>query len=308
MDRTGYLNALYPQSLREFGEIIELPASQGWILRRPIPGTAEFDGMGCYPIFVCESWPALGQDLDLIGDQLVCLSLVTDPFGQYTQSDLLKYFRDIARPYKEHFVIDLQQQPENYVASHHQRNVQKALKAVHVEVCTEPINYLDEWVALYGQLVERHHITGIARFSRDAFARQLSVPGITAFRAHMDGTTIGMLLWYVQGNVGYYHLGAYNPDGYRLNASFALFWTLLGHFTKAGLQWLSLGAGAGVQGDQNDGLSRFKRGWSTGQRMAYFCGRIFDHKKYREIVQRKQIPPTDFFPAYRLAELQSRSK
>jgi hypothetical protein len=230
--------------------------------------------------------------------------LVTDPFGQYTQPDLLKYFKDIARPYKEHFVIDLQQKPENYVAAHHQRNVHKALRTVNVEICNEPINYLDEWVSLYNSLIARHHISGIARFSRDAFAKQLRVPGITAFRAHIDGRILGMLLWYIQGNVGYYHLGAYSPEGYKLNASFALFWTLLVYFADAGLQWLSLGAGAGIQGHQNDGLSRFKRGWSTGQQMAYFCGRIYDREKYQEIVQARKVPPTNFFPAYRLSELE----
>ncbi|MBK7653160.1 MAG: hypothetical protein IPJ20_23890 [Flammeovirgaceae bacterium] len=79
-----------------------------------------------------------------------------------------------------------------------------------------------------------------------------------------------MLLWYVQGNVGYYHLGAYSSEGYKLNVSFALFWTLLDYFSKEGLQWLSLGAGAGINGDENDGLTRFNE---AGQRV--FELRIF---------------------------------
>jgi hypothetical protein len=161
---------------------------------------------------------------------------------------------------------------------------------------------LDEWAALYRNLIERHNITGIAKFSVDAFAKQLSIPGIVAFRASLDDKTVGMLLWYVQNQAGYYHLGAYSPDGYKLNASFALFWTALNYFIKEGLQWLSLGAGAGIQEDPNDGLTRFKRGWSTGTRTAYFCGRIFNKEKYQEIVKSKHIPPTEFFPAYRLDE------
>ena len=284
MNSSGYLHSLYSLSLIEFGEPLELPASKGWILKRPIFGTSEFDGMGCYPIFTCQDWSLLEKDLDWVGSQLVSLSLVTDPFGRYNQQNLMKCFRDIARPYKEHFVVDLQQRPEEFVAAHHQRNAHKALKKVNIEICTEPIKYLDEWVSLYNNLIERHNIKGITKFSRDAFAKQLSVPGIVAFRALVDDQTIGMLLWYVQGDVGYYHLGAYSPDGYKLNASFALFWTLLGYFANAGLQWLSLGAGAGAQGDENDGLTRFKHGWSTGTRTAYFCGRIFDPKKYQEII------------------------
>jgi hypothetical protein len=302
MNNFGYLHPLYAQSFIEFGEPIKLLASKGWVLKRPIFETSQFDGMGCYPIFACQDWSFLEQDLAAIGDQIVSLSLVTDPFGRYNREDLIKCFKDVVRPYKEHFIVDLHQHPEEFVASHHQRNVQKALRMVSVEVCAEPIKYLDDWVSLYSNLITRHNITGIARFSREAFAKQLTVPGIVAFRAVVGDKTVGMLLWYVQNNIGYYHLGAYSLDGYRLNASFALFWVLIGYFANVGVQWLSLGAGAGFHGDENDGLSRFKRGWSTGVRTVYFCGRIFDSQKYQEIVKSRGALLTNFFPAYRLGE------
>jgi hypothetical protein len=302
MNYSGYLHPLYSQSLSELGEPLELPASKGWILRRPISGTSQFDGIGCYPIFTCQDWSGLEKDLDQASRQLICLSLVTDPFGDYVHQDLQRYFKNIARPYKEHFVVNLQRQPEEFVAGHHQRNARKALRTVKVELCLEPIKYLNEWVSLYGNLIERHHIQGITKFSRDVFAKQLCVPGIVAFRAVVDDKVVGMLLWYVQGSVGYYHLGAYSLDGYKLNASFALFWTLLGYFAEAGLKWLGLGAGAGVQGDENDGLTRFKRGWATETRTTFFCGRIFDPKKYQEIISQRNIGKTSYFPAYREGE------
>ena len=302
MTVNGYLHPLYSNSLSEFGEQVKLPACNCWILKRSVPGTSEFDAMGCYPIFACENWPSLDKDLALIGSQLVSLSLVTDPFGNYRQEDLLRSF-GIIKPYKEHFVVDLQQKPEEFVVAHHQRNARNALRKVNIEVCAHPINYLDEWVSLYNTLIVRHNIKGITKFSRDVFAKQLNVPGIVMFRAVSDDKTVGMLLWYVQGNVGYYHLGAYTPDGYKLNASFALFWTLLGYFAKAGLQWLSLGAGAGVQGDKSDGLTRFKRGWATGTRTVFFCGRIFDPKKYQNIISALNLEKTSYFPAYRANEL-----
>jgi lipid II:glycine glycyltransferase (peptidoglycan interpeptide bridge formation enzyme) len=109
-----------------------------------------------------------------------------------------------------------------------------------------------------------------------------------------------MTLWYVLGNVGYYHLGAYNHAGYELRASFALFWRAIEHFAAKGLRWLNLGAGAGLEGSSTDGLSRFKRGWSTGT--AYFCGRIFDRAKYSEVVKASGVSAADYFPAYRKGE------
>ncbi|MBK7653149.1 MAG: hypothetical protein IPJ20_23820 [Flammeovirgaceae bacterium] len=86
---------------------------------------------------------ALGTDLGQVADQLISLSLVTDPFGSYNRQDLAKWFTDIANPYKEHFVVDLQ--AEDFVAAHHQRNAHKALRTVNVEICTGLLNYLDEW-------------------------------------------------------------------------------------------------------------------------------------------------------------------
>jgi len=300
----GYLHSLYANSLMEFGTPRELVCSGGWILERRIWGFPYRDAMGGYPLFVCRDWSKLHIDLEEIGQELVSLSLVTDPFGDYDVTYLHQCFKDEVSPFKEHFVIDLSRSRDTSVCDHHRRNVRKALKSVCVERCEEPAEHLDEWVSLYANLIERHHIRGIAAFSRDSFAKQLHVPGIVAFRASYKGITVGMLLWYIQGDVGYYHLGAYNDIGYKLRASFALFGFAIDYFAANGLPWLNLGAGAGVKSSGTDGLSRFKRGWSTGTRTVYFCGRIFNYTRYSEIVKARGILATDYFPAYREGEFQ----
>jgi hypothetical protein len=81
-----------------------------------------------------------------------------------------------------------------------------------------------------------------------------------------------------------------------------LFWSSIKFFTDSGLKWLDLGAGAGIKKASDDGLSRFKRGWSTGTRTAYLCGQIFDSVKYKTIVATKGISNTEYFPAYRTGE------
>ena len=298
---TGYWHPDYARSLAEFGEPRELPRCRGWILERPIPGFPHHDGMGCYPMFACQDWGELEADLEDMED-LVCLSLVTDPFGAYDFAYLKHCFKDACRSYKEHFVTDLSRSPKTFVSSHHRRYARKALRTVAVERCVEPLQFLGEWVKLYANLIQRHDINGITAFSERAFAVQLQIPGLIAFRAVHQGETVGMILWYVQGEVAYYHLGAYSPAGYELRASFALFWRAIRFFADAGLHWLNLGAGAGVKADAGDGLSRFKRGWSAGTRTAYFCGRTFDGAKYDEITRSRRVSNTDYFPAYRLGE------
>lgn len=299
---TGYMHPLYAESLGEFGKPRELPQCGAWILERQIPGLSYRDAMGCYPLFACQDWSQLHADLKNLRKELVSLSLVTDPFGDYDVTYLRRCFRDVVIPFKQHFVVDLSRPMNTFVSKHHSRYAQKALGNVSIERCDDPQQFLNEWVDLYANLVATRNITGIPAFSKTTFARQLSVPGIVAFQAVREERTVGMLLWYIQEGVGYYHLGAHSPVGYDLRASFALFWFAIEYFAANGLRWLNLGAGAGVGGDGTDGLSRFKRGWSTGTRTAYFCGRIFDRAMYSEIVKAKGISATDYFPAYRKGE------
>ena len=299
----GYVHPGYVASLREFGTPRELPHCRGWILEREIPGFPDRDAMGCYPLFACQDWPQLHADLDKIGNKLVSLSLVTDPFGECDPSYLERCFKDLVVPFKEHFVTDLSRATSTFVSSHHQRYAHKALRRLCVERCQDPTQFIDDWTALYATLVDRHHIEGIRAFSTNSFARQLNVPGIVSFRAVYEDTTVGMLLWYVRGEVGYYHLGASSTRGYELRASSALFSFAIEQFSAEGLRWLSLGAGGGVKSRGTaDGLTRFKRGWSTHTRTVYLCGRIFDPQRYAEIVKAKGIEATDYFPAYRKGE------
>jgi hypothetical protein len=111
-----------------------------------------------------------------------------------------------------------------------------------------------------------------------------------------------MLLWYVQRDIAYYHLGAYSARGYERKASFGLFWYALRHLAAAGFRWAGLGAGAGATGEGSDGLTRFKRGWSTGVREVYLCGRIFDCQKFDAAARIKSVGETTYFPAYRQGE------
>jgi hypothetical protein len=298
---SGYMHHAYAESLAEFGAPHPLPRSGGWVLRRPVPDSDLEDAMGCYPLFCCPDWSRLRQDLDDLHGRVVSLSVVTDPFGDYDEGYLKDCFGDVVLPFKQHFIVDLGRPPETFVHPHHRRNARKALEEVQVEVCADPLALLDEWVALYETLVERHAVQGIAAFSRDSFARQLAVPGVAAFRAVHAGAGVGMLLWYAQGDVAYYHLGAYSPRGYELRASFALFSHAIEHFTRSGLRWLNLGGGAGAGGGQS-GLTRFKLGWSSDTRTAYFCGRVLDRRRYEELAAAKGASPSGYFPAYRLGE------
>ena len=296
---SGYMHSGYAASLAEFGRPRELPRCGGWILERQIPGTPYRDAMGCYPLFACRDWSQLHNDLEDIRKDFITLSLVTDPFGRFDAEYLGQCFKDLAVPFKDHFLADLRLPFDTFISKHHLRYARRASQRVIVEKCLTPLDSLNDWDSLYRILIKRHRITGIRAFSRQCFARQLSIPGIVVFRATSEGETVGMLLWYAQRNHAYYHLGAFSELGYAQRASFALFIYAFEYFRMKGLEWLDLGAGAGVQDSTSSGLSSFKQGWASKTIPAYFCGRIFDHEAYLHLVSSQGKEVSHYFPAYR---------
>jgi hypothetical protein len=270
------------------------------VLQRSIEGSGHKDVVGTYPVFTCRDWEQLHVDLDALDGELVSIVLVTDPFGDYDVDYLQRCFVDLAVPYKEHFVVDLRQTPYKFVHSHHRRNARKALASVVIDFPRTTPELVQDWRELYAMLIDRHAINGMAALPPAALSAQLYVPGLTVIRAVHDGVTVGLTLWYEWRGVAYYHLAAYSPQGYALRASFALFWHAIEHFAAAGLRWLSLGAAAGEQAREDDGLSRFKRGWATGTRTVFLCGRILHRAEYARLVRvRGFTSNVNYFPAYR---------
>jgi Acetyltransferase (GNAT) domain len=299
---SGYLHRAYAESFAEIATPRELPHCGGWLLERAIPGSNLRDGMGCYPLFACRDWHHLPTDLQVLADRLVSLCLVTDPFGDFTEEDLRRWF-DVVVPFKQHYVADLSRPLDELIAKRHRRNTARALKGLRLDTCQEPIRMLDEWVGLYGHLVDRHRITGVQAFSRAAFEKQLAVPGLMMFSASVNGSVVGLHVWYIQGEVAYGHLGATSARGYELMASYALYSYAIEQM-RGRARWLDLGSSAGAPDDDTGtGLRRFKAGWATGSRQTYLCGRIFQPEAYARLVAAKGIASTSYFPAYRQPEL-----
>jgi len=257
--------------------------------------------MGCYPLFCCQDWSQLHADIEDLGDDLVSLSLVTDPFGAYDVAYLQQCFKDVVIPFKEHYVIDLHRPMDEITGKRRRKHARRALREVQVEVGQAPVAYLDEWTALYGNLIRKHEIRGIRTFSKAAFATQFGIPGAVMLRAVRDGIVVGAQVYFVQDDVVHCHLGASSEDGYAVGVTYALDWVSIETFADKA-RWLNLGGGAGTETDGTDGLSEYKRGWATDTRTVYFCGRILNPQRYAEIVQAKGLAPTSYFPAYRAGE------
>lgn len=300
----AYAHRIYAESFAEFGEPIELPRSGGWLLKRPIGDSGLFDAMGCYPMFACRDWSRLAEDLDALRDDLVSVSLVADPYGDYDEAQLGRTF-DLARPFKDHFLIDIRADDKVTISPHHMRHLKKARKALRIEKVLNPAAWLDEWASLYGELVTRHNLRGIKAFSRQCFARMLETPGMFLLRVLNETECVGGMLVLVDAPVAYFHLMGVTDDGYRRGASYRLIWGAVEAVREGwgdSVDVVHLGAGAGAS-DGQDGLSQFKRGWTPLHRPAYLCGRVFHPNRYAELCAARNITQQDYFPAYRRGEL-----
>ena len=88
-------------------------------------------------------------------DDIVSLSIITDPFGDFNKIYLKKCFKDVVIHYKDHFVVDLYKNINDIVTKGHRKNSRKGLKNVIVEVVKNPIEFLEEWESLYDILINR---------------------------------------------------------------------------------------------------------------------------------------------------------
>ena len=170
-------------------------------------------------------------------------------------------------PFKSHFINDLSPLRKAPSASTMLAMPAIGLKQVSVERCEDPFP-----ISTIGSVSTLCSLNAIrlpasAHFLATSFATQLKIPGIVCFRAFTDrancrNDSCGMcrIAWPTTTSA---HT---QIEGYRLRASFALFRQALDYFAETGLQYANLGAGAGLGSCRNDGLSRFKRGWSTAVR------------------------------------------
>jgi hypothetical protein len=296
----AYVHPLYASSLSEFGQPLELPRCGGWLLRRQIQGADAIDATGCYPLFACRDWSRLGEEVERL-ENLVSLVLVTDPFGDFDLAELRRHFDDV-RVFKPHYVIDLAASVEQIASRHHRYYARRALRRLEIEPQSRPADLLDEWTALYGVLVERKGLRGIQAFSRDAFGMQLAVPGALVLVARLGGELVGADWYYVDGPVAYGHLAAFSPEGYRVNASYALQWRAIELLAELGVRWLDIGGAPGVAEQPHDGLRRFKKGWATHTRPTYLATRVLDSRRYEEL-SRGAGGANGYFPAYRAMAL-----
>jgi hypothetical protein len=299
-ERAGYSSALFAEVYRNYGRPRPLPACGGTVLVRPIAGTELTDAMGCYPLFCCQRWDRLEEDLAELGRDCVSLVLVADPFAPVGEAGLRRLFDHVIL-FKHHYVADLSKATRDFVSGKRYRSARSALRRFSVEVTTDARPWVDEWMALQQELDRRHALTGMHRLSREEVALLFETPGVVVFRASHQGETMGMHVEFVENGRAYAHLAAYSADGYHLNVSTALNVYELEYF-RGRVDYIDWGGVAGHSDDPENGLGIFKARFSNARIPTFLCGRILDRRVYDELTSRRSKPRDNYFPAYRSGE------
>ncbi len=314
----GYLHPTYLASLKSAGEPVFLPEAQGWLLRRPLPCVNEepaisdpehspIDFSGPYPFFRCLNPLLLPTDLASISNAAPALVIVTDPLGPELDKDFWpSLFPDCCRLFKAHWGIDFAQPLQ--ISSHHRYYARKAFRSLEIERVSEPQRLLKSWNTLYTHLIQRHQIQGLRRFSEQAFAQQLQVPGIVVFAAKCQAEIVAMHLWYWESELGlaYSHLAACSEVGYLHSAPYALYMAAIEWFQAQGVAQLDLGGEVSALAAQGkSGLGFFKRGWANRERPVWICGKILNAERYAQLAGKETGA---YFPIYRSGESRDASR
>jgi len=274
-----------------------LAAGQGWatvdlpVLLRPLAAGGQ-DATGPYPRI------PLAPDVDLAAGRarlralgLVSAVLVPDPLASPAPERLAAAF-EVVRPFKTHLLIDRAKGFEP--SKHHRDRIRRGLRRCRIEVVALG-DLLEAWRGLYGALIRRHAVTGLASFPDPYFATLARTPAFVAFAAYVGEAAAAMTIWFEHAGVAVSHLTAANDLGYANGATYALNDAAIAYFGGAAV--VDLGGGAGLTDDPADGLAQFKRGFANAQTASWLCGAVLDAPRYRALSEGR--PAEGFFPAYR---------
>ncbi len=304
--REGYRSAEYASSCRHIGEVLPLPLSGGFLLQRPVKGTPFFDLIAPYPLFDVREWCLLQEDFSrLDSEKYISITTVADPFADVAFYDLFRLFPDRHVKLKSHYIADLSRDIGAFVSSGHRYKCRRALKNTEVRHEAEKMNFLAPWLTLYAGLRRRHGFTGPADFPPESLERQFGMEEMHLFTARAREEVVAMHLWLEQGNRVYYHLGASSERGYALRASYAIVWRALHYFKQRGYAFADLGGVAGGDDDPENGLARFKRGFSTGNLPSMLCGKVMNPRVYDRLSRERAPESSVWFPRYRHNEFRS---
>ncbi len=277
----------YLGGLANLGEVEVHPAHPVAVLRRPIPGTARFDGVGPWPY----RWINGPEDVEALFEgfrHLVTLTVVTQPGWEPPEEGGLN-----VRLLKQHFVYD-PGLPTPELSRRGRRRLRKAERIGNFDVVTDPEGRL-AIAELYERLkVRRSLLGGFFDMPREHFTTIAALPGAVFFRVGNPPDIGAMACGLVIGDFLQVLHMVTTESGLTWNASYLLMKGLQDEARARGLRLLT----GGMPATGADGLRAFKERWANASLPVHLLCIVNDAEAYA-VLSGARRPQTPFFPAYR---------
>jgi hypothetical protein len=276
----------YLSALTNLGELEVDINSEIPLLRRPIPGTTLYDGVGAWPY----CWINSSQNIeDFIEhfSHLVTITIVAQP------GFLPMQHKEKWRLFKQHFVYD-PRLPMTPLSPRASARLRQCEKTAEFRITTDYDRWL-QMTLLYEKLKIRRNLSGsyvnftpghfeqIAKLNEGVFFEVANSNGIGAMACGVLFKDMLQIL----------HIAS-SDNGLSWNASYLLMSGLQKFSRKFQLRLLT----GGVPENGSSGLASFKTRWANTLEPVYILRIINDHQQYAELCI-KHGTHRHFFPAYR---------
>lgn len=290
-----YATLAYARTLAHVGRPIEVPAWQTHVIVRRF-GDRATDAAGPYPITCfagqCDLRAGLEnlKDMGLVSVTAVIDELASPPIGSF------QHVFSLVRPYKTHYLVDTTDGAYR-PSDHHQREIRRAAR-LGVEVREVSLaDILDGWTALYDDLIARHGISGVQRFSRASFEELTRCNGVATMAAFIGEEMVSCHVWMRHEDAVWSHLAASSARGYSTGAAYAVYDHSIRSFSGC---TVSLGGSAGTGDSPSDGLARLKAGFANRSGKSFLIGSVLDAAEYQRLSELScGDRDSGFFPMYR---------
>jgi hypothetical protein len=276
----------YAAGLGHLGAVEMHPGGRFPVLRRPVPGTSLWDGVGPWPYL----WVGAPSDLDALREDfphLVTLTVVTQP-GYVPKAR----FGD-AVLLKQHFVYDPTLPPPAM-----SRRARGRLRRCEAAGTFEVVSDRGAWRAMtdaYTGLVRRRRLTGsLFDMPGGHFEAIADLDKSVLFRVRDAAGTGAMACGVVFGGLLQILHTATTESGLTWNASYLLMHGLQTFSRELGVRLL-LG---GMPESGTDGLRIFKARWVNSHAPVYLLRIVNDPARYAALCSGASADAS-FFPAYR---------
>lgn len=279
----------YLHGLSNIGIVDQHPVLPVAVLRRQIPGTCNFDGVGPWPY----RWISNESDIKIFTEgfrHLVSLCVVTHPGWK---PSIALAGKVSIRPLKDHFVFD----PEKPAPTLSRRAI-KRLKSAANRGIFEVVTLRNEQlkiVGLYEQLKFRRNLTGgYFDMSMNHFDSIARLPGAVFFRVS-DHYDVGAMACGVIIN-NFLQILHIVPTvyGLRWNASYLMMHGLQDYVQQYGMILLT----GGMPASGTVGLSIFKNRWANAFLPVNMLCIVNDRETAAKLVFEYGYHP-NYFPNYR---------